>query len=431
MPGQNRSKLLKFPASLILAFLIVACTTETQDAPAVSEPSISVTPTTSMIETTVPTDPVDILTIWVPIFLSPYEDTPEGMLLSERFTAFEELNPDIKLQIRIKDEDGPAGLLETLSSASIAAPSALPDIVALDPVSLNSAALKGLVIPLEDVYETPSVPTWYQHAIDSVYFGDSYFGIPFVSNTDVFVYRQDAFENPPLGWTDLLTGTETFLFPGGDQEASFTLAQYISLNGTAQDEEGRPALKTSILRDVLEFYSTSERNGLLPLSSLQYLTSDQTWAVLEQIGVSSAVVPLRTFLQQTSSVIHSAQPFPTSDGDGIVLTRTYSWSIVATEDDRQARAVELINWLMIPDFLGPWANSLGMLPATSGALSHWPSDESTATVNQLVRVAVPFPNAETVAILGPALQNSIEEVLFNRSTPNAAALMAVEQVRNP
>ena len=72
-----------------------------------------------------------------------------------------------------------------------------------------------------------------------------------------------------------------------------------------------------------------------------------------------------------------------------------------------------------------------MLPATSAALTHWPSEGTTATVNQLVRAAVLFPNAETVGILGPALQISIEEVRFGRSTPNAAALMAVEQVSNP
>jgi ABC-type glycerol-3-phosphate transport system substrate-binding protein len=431
MPGQKRSKLLRLPALLFLAILIASCTTQTQDAPVASEPSVNVTPTTSAVETSEPSDPVSTLTIWIPKFLSPFEDTPEGTLLSERFSAFEEINPDLELRIRVKDEEGTAGLLETLNAASIAAPSALPDIVALDPVSLDTAVLKGLVIPLDEVYESPSVPAWYQHAIDAVYFGDSYFGIPFVSDTDVFVYRQEAFENPPLGWADLLSGTETFLFPGGDKEASFTLAQYLSLDGIVEDEEGQPSMKTNILRDVLEFYSASEKNGLLPLSSLQYITSDQTSAVLQQIGVSSAVVPLRTFLHSTPSLIFNAQPFPTSDGDGIVLTKTHSWSIVATKGDRQAHAAELIDWLMAPDFLGPWANSLGMLPATSAAISHWPSDETTATVNQLVRVAVPFPHAETVALLGPALQNSIEEVLFNRSTPNAAALMAVEEIRNP
>jgi maltose-binding protein MalE len=93
--------------------------------------------------------------------------------------------------------------------------------------------------------------------------------------------------------------------------------------------------------------------------------------------------------------------------------------------------IELLRWLMRPEFLGLWANSLGMLPATSEALSHWPSEGSTALVNQLVRVAIPSPNAETFATLGPPLQNAIEEVLFNRSTPHAAALSAVQQARNP
>lgn len=416
---------------MMLMIALTACSVETQDAPVATKASIQASPTTSSVETTVPTDTIETITIWIPTFLSPFENTPEGMLLAERLTAYEERNPDISLQIRIKDEDGPAGIFQSLSAASVAAPSALPDLVVLDPFSLKDAGLKELIVPINNLYETPTLPAWYQHAIDSVQSGDSFFGIPFVSSADVFAYRQEAFENPPLGWTDLLAGTETFLFPGGDKEAAFTLAQYLSLDGQIVDVEGQASLETSTLREILDFYLTSKENGLLPLSSLQYLTSNQTWTVLQGIGVSSAIMPLGVFLEQSEDDTFSAQPLPTSDGDGIVLTRTYSWSIVATETDAQIRAAELIDWLIKPEFLGTWAHTLGMLPATSAALSYWPSMETTAVVNQLVRVAVPFPDAEIVVTIGPALQNAIEEVLFNRSTPNAAALKAVEQVSSP
>lgn len=427
MPG-----LKKVVSSFLLLILILtSCTSGTEEPPDPTEPNVQATPTSSMIETPVPTDAVEYLTIWLPTFLSPFQETPEGILLAERLAAYEELNPDLSIQIRIKDEEGPAGLLESLSAASSAAPSALPDLIALDPFSLYSAATRGLIIPLNDIYETPALPTWYQHGIDSVYIGDSHFGIPFASSADVFAFREEAFENPPLGWADLLAGTETFLFPGGDKNAAFTLAQYLSLDGPTEDDEGQVSLNTNTLREVLEFYLTSKENGLLPLSSLQYITSNQTWTVLQQVGVSSAVMPLDTFLEQASEGIFTAQPLPTSDGEGIVLTKTYSWSLVTDEPTQQALATDLIDWLITPEFLGAWAHRLGMLPATSAALSHWPSEETTATVNQLIRVAQPFPNKEIVTIIGPALQNSIEEVLFNRSTANAAALMAAEQVRNP
>jgi ABC-type glycerol-3-phosphate transport system substrate-binding protein len=431
MPGPKKLNPFILFASMILAIAFTACSGETQKAPDATKPSIQTSPTPNSVETAIPTDTVEILTIWIPTLLSPFEDTPEGSFLADRITAYEEGNPDISLQIRIKDVDGPAGLLESLTAASVAAPSALPDLIVLDPYSLNAAALKGLIIPVNAIYETPTLPTWYQHAIDSVQYGDSHFGIPFLSSTDVFAYRQDAFENPPLGWADLLAGDETFLFPGGEKHAAFTLAQYLALDGPTVDEEGQVSLQTSKVREILDFYLTSKENGLLPLSSLQYLTSNQTWTVLQGIGVSSAVVPLRTFLQQSEGSRFSAQPFPTSDGEGIVLTSTYSWSIVTTDPDTQSMAVELIDWLMQPEFLGTWAHTIGMLPATSAALGYWPSSETMAMVNQLVRVAVPIPGADIMSTSGPALQNAIEEVLFNRSTPNAAALMASEQVKTP
>ena len=431
MLGQKKSNLITSSALLMLTIVFGACTSETQVGPTPAEPSPSITPTSSAINTAVPPQSGEVITVWVPTFLAPDEDTPAGKLFLDQISEFEGKYPDVEIQIRVKDEGGPAGLLETLTAASAAAPSALPDIVALDPVSLNTAALKGIVIPLEGLYVAPSLPDWYQHAIDSVYIGEDFFGIPFVSDTDIFAYRQDAFETSPLGWANLLAGTETFLFPGGDKEASFTLAQYLSLNGTTRNEEGNPDLEKDLVRKIFEFYYTAAENGLLPLSTLQYRTSGGTWDILRQFIVSSAVIPLRIYLHQAPASTFNAQPLPTSDGDGIVLTRSYSWSIIVGSDEHHPIATELLSWLMMPDFLGPWANALGMLPATSEALSHWPSEDSAALVNQLVRVAIPSPNAETFATLGPPLQNAIEEVLFNRSTPNAAALSAVQQVRNP
>jgi ABC-type glycerol-3-phosphate transport system substrate-binding protein len=430
MLGQKKPNRFTLSALLMLTMVFGACTTETQVGPTPAEPSPSITPTSSASNTAVPPQSGEVITIWVPSFLAPDEDTHGGKLFFDQIKNFEEEYPDVDIQIRVKDEDGPAGLLETLTAANAAAPSALPDIVALDPVSLNTAALKGIVIPLKGIYAAPSLPDWYQHAVDSVYIGENFFGIPFASDTDVFAYRQKAFETSPLGWADLLSGTETFLFPGGDKEASFTLAQYLSLDGTIRNEDGNPDLEKDIVREILEFYSTAAENGLLPLSTLQYRTSDGTWDFLRQFVVSSAVIPLRVYLQQAPGETFNAQPLPTSDGDGIVLTRSYSWSIVVGSDEHHPIVNELLSWLMRPEFLGPWANALGMLPTTSEALSHWPSEGSAALVNQLVRVAIPSPNAEIFATLGPPLQNALEEVLFTRSTPNAAALSAVQQVRN-
>jgi ABC-type glycerol-3-phosphate transport system substrate-binding protein len=202
MPGRNKINPSTLPALMMLVIALTACSVETQDAPVATKASIQASPTTVSVETTIPTDPIETITIWIPTFFSPFENTPEGILLAERLTAYEERNPDISLQIRIKDEDGPAGIYQSLSAASVAAPSALPDLIVLDPFSLKDAGLKELIVPINNLYETPTLPAWYQHAIDSVQSGDSFFGIPFVSSADVFAYRQEAFENPPLGWTD-------------------------------------------------------------------------------------------------------------------------------------------------------------------------------------------------------------------------------------
>ena len=51
--------------------------------------------------------------------------TPAGELLGDRLKSFADQN-NLSLNVRIKSQSGPAGLLESLEITSLAAPSAMP-----------------------------------------------------------------------------------------------------------------------------------------------------------------------------------------------------------------------------------------------------------------------------------------------------------------
>jgi ABC-type glycerol-3-phosphate transport system substrate-binding protein len=371
------------------------------------------------------------LTIWLTPTFAPDPSTPAGSLLEERLIAFQQNNPGISVIVRLKDEQGPGGLLETLLTAHNVAPSVLPDVIAIDPIALRSAALKGLLIPLDGLVAQPNSPEWYDYAISTTYDLGSFFGLPFASDAEVLAYKTDRYPEAPSSWSDLLTSSATFIFPAGDPNAAFTLFQYTALDGPLYDDNGMPTLDPVILNDLFTFYHSAHVSGVLPTSIFQHLSPADTWDSLKSEQVSSAVVPLSSFLAEGNSETISAVPLPARTQPGISPTENWSWAIITPDQDLQSLAAELITWLTEPEFLGPWTYALGMLPPTTSSLALWPEDAEAALVSSLVTVAQPRPTAEELATFGPILHTAVEAVVLGRATPNEAAHNALEELRSP
>ena len=95
-----------------------------------------------------PTQPGPIpLRIWIPPEMDPEAEDKAAALFRSRLEEFVDLHEGVRLDVRIKSESGTAGLLESLSTTSAAAPLALPDLIALPNADLETAALKGLLHP--------------------------------------------------------------------------------------------------------------------------------------------------------------------------------------------------------------------------------------------------------------------------------------------
>ena len=168
-----------------------------------STPSVDVEIATQTPEVRQPSPtPKRNLTIWLTPAFAPDPSTSAGSLLEERLIAFQQTNPGISVIVRLKEEQGSGGLLETLLAAHNVAPSVLPDVIAIDPIALNSAALKGLLIPLDGLVAQPNSPEWYDHAISTTYDLGSFFGLPFASDAEVLAYRMDRYPEVPSSWAE-------------------------------------------------------------------------------------------------------------------------------------------------------------------------------------------------------------------------------------
>lgn len=420
-----------FSTLLILAVALVgACSNS--NATTIPTSSAVVTQTPNPTDNTIALSPVppQNITIWVAPTFEPDPTTLAGTLLADRLAAFEQANLGIRINVRIKDVSGPGGLLETLIAARDAAPSTLPDLIALDPLSLYVAATKDLIVPLDGLVEEPETPEWYEHALAATHIEDVFWGLPFASEADVLAYKIDQYPSSPFTWADLLAVPASFVFPVNDPDSSFTLAQYLAHEGPLSDEAGQPTIDTTVLGDVLAFYETALTLTVLPYSVYQYDSSTETWAALRSGLTASAVAPLSSFLSEGDLETTFAIPLPTRHESGVCPTETWSWAIVSNDPTRHNIASQLLTWLSQPEFLGPWTHALGMIPPTRSGLSHWPDGVKSAIVSNLVTVTQPKLFGETLATFGPPFHAAVEAILSGE-TPASAALAAAQVVQNP
>jgi ABC-type glycerol-3-phosphate transport system substrate-binding protein len=399
----------------------------------IQPPTPSVVPlaTSNPIADGTPSTPAAVLRLWVAPEFAPSQDRPSGLLMSDRLASFRNAHPGVALEVRLKARSGPAGLLESLVAAREAAPDALPDVISLDNASLGAAAIKGLILPLEGLTPAPATPGWFGFAAAGARVDGSYVGVPFGSDTTVLAYRIDEYATTPRSWNDILTGPSPVLLPLADPSAEFTFSQYLSLGGTLVDASGKPSLDSSVLSEILGFYARGWTSGILPPSVRQLSDSTATWDAFHGGAAAASAVGLPTYAGARSPRFESAALLPTRNGTGICLTDPWSWALIAREPVQSGLAIELIEWLSDPAFLGAWTHSLGLVPSSQPVLDQWPKDSLTDMANSLIPSARLIPSPEQLATFGPVFQAATDAVLRGSATPDQAAQSAAANLVRP
>src|SRR5262245_4420258 len=158
------SKVLRFVTLLIILSLAgCADLTSLLTTPTLTPSSPSTTtPETSNPATSTPSFSVEprILRVWLPPHFDPNADSNAAQLLRQRLAEFQASQRGLRIEVRIKAVEGKAGLLNSLSITSLAAPAALPDLIALSRVDLESAASTGLLRPMDGLSTLLDDPNW-------------------------------------------------------------------------------------------------------------------------------------------------------------------------------------------------------------------------------------------------------------------------------
>ena len=161
---------------------------------------------------------------------------------------------------------------------------------------------------------------------------------------------------------------------------------------------------------------------------LNITEADQAWERFLNGEGELAVVPAgRYWLEADESV--AAAPIPTRDGRPLTIARGWAVAMVTEDPARQMLALMLLEWLIAPDYNARWTQAAGYLPGTRSALRLWEvSREERAVLRGLLEAALPPPQPEVMAVVGPAMQDALKAVLRGRATPEEAVDAARERI---
>jgi len=397
-------------------------------------PDLTPTPTQAPVVDISPT-PVSTLelsrelTIWLPPEFDPEGEGKASALLKQRLNEFSEAN-DVKIHVRLKAPAGPGGLVESLISSSAAAPMALPSLAALSRSDLESAALKGLLIPLEGTSTALQGDDWYDYARQLSRVQDTSFGLPFAGDALLVVYRPSMVTPSPASWEGILNIKQPFGFPVANQQALATIALYQSAGGEVVDAQGRPMVDTQRLSQVLALYQQAAQNGVFPTWLSQYDSEAQVWQAYEKGLINSALTWSSLFLANLPADT-SALPMPSPSGGSLGLATGWNWVVTDPLPERRELTTHLAEWLVDPAFLGAWTEAAGYLPTRPSALMVWQDGSLKAVLSQVALSTRARPSNDILFILGPVVRDAVLSVIRMESDPVTAASTASQRISSP
>jgi ABC-type glycerol-3-phosphate transport system substrate-binding protein len=422
----------KHPVFLIVWLLFLTACGELPSSGINPTPTAAATSTRTPLphaEATPTRGPVT-LRVWLPPQFDPSSDLPASQLLQERLNEFTARRPDVHLEVRIKAQEGPGGLLDALTTASAAAPLALPDLVAVPRPILEAGALKGLLHPYDAFTQTLDGEDWYEYARQMGRLQNSTFGLPFAGDALLLVHRTAAVSEPPRDLASAMQASGPLVFPAADPQALFTLALYQAAGGGIQDGQERPFLDTGTLLRVLSFYQEAENSKLLPFWLTQYQSDDQAWQAFQNSQGQMVITWASRYLNGLSADI-AAAPIPTPSGEPFTLATGWVWALASPDPDHQVLSAELAEFLTESGFLAQWTAAAGYLPPRPSALEAWPDPTKSDLAAEIVTSAHLYPSADILTSLASPLQKATTEVLKQQVDPQTAAEEASNSLAAP
>jgi len=352
-------------------------------------------PLVNSTQTAPPATGARILRVWLPVRFDPNADTESAKLLKQRLADFETAHPRLKLDVRIKAEDGETGLLNSLAITNTAAPTVLPDLIALSRSDLEAAALKGLIHPIDGLSTILDDPNWYPYARELGHIQNIGYGLPFACDALVLFHRPDLEINT---WDEILASTEVLAFPGSDPQSLAALSLYVSAGGKLVNEQGLPTLEEQPLTQVLTLIQSAAEAKILLPAVVNYETGTQAYQAYHDGRATMAIA----WATDGSNATDALQLVPGLNNTPHTFATGWVWALAGSDPEVQQVATELAEYLIAADFADNWLKGNGFLP------TRLPQSQE---LNTILEAAHALPTDDVLSVVGPIMSQALTRIL--------------------
>lgn len=390
---------------------------------ATPEPSpVSPTPTLAMAS-----EQTTKLAIWVPARYDPSTKSNASTLLEKTIEDFEAQNPGTEIEIRVKADSNPAGLMESLTLTSAAAPDAMPSLALLSRSQMEEAARKGIIFPLDSLTESLEETDWYPFAKQLAIFRDDIYGLPLTGDALVLVFRSNKPAAQAPTWDEILNLGSSVLFAAADPQATVPIALYRSSGGNTEDILLNPEIQINELEKTLTLLATGAEKNVFPPWLINYQTDKQVMDLFMTQQGGWVITWLSNYLLADPENT-SLYPIPTLGVESATLANGSVWVLTDTNPERRLMSVRLAEFLTRSEFLSQWNLINNSLPPRPSALTAWPDTPLRSQLNQISLAASIRPPGEVITSIGPAIQEATLLILKKQSDPAKAASTAQERL---
>jgi multiple sugar transport system substrate-binding protein len=355
------------------------------------------------------------LELWVPPQFDPNGESDASKLLNQRLHDFLIQNPQVNLDVRVKAQAGPGGMMDSLNGASTVAQGALPSLVLLGRSDLVTAAGRNLIYPIEEVSSSVDENDWFTFARNMAIYQGSAYGLPFSSNAIGLLYRENTLTGDQPSWDEVLRRLNTLIFPAGDAEALVTLALYQSAGGNLDPQMGQVEINQEALASVFNIYDLARRSGVIRRDVLDLQTEEQAWNAFINSSADAAIV-------WANRIFSADEPLglallPLLGNEPLTLATGWSWCLTDNDEQKRVYAAALAEYLSSPDFLSIWAPVSGYLPVRPSSLAGFKEEGLKSSLSVLLASARLRPDRQIVKDISAQLEAAAGEVLSGSMTP--------------
>jgi multiple sugar transport system substrate-binding protein len=370
------------------------------------------------------------LSIWVPVQFDPNAKSPPALALVKVLQEFEVENLGVTVEIRVKAESGPSGLMETLGMAATAAPDAMPSLILLTRSQMEDASRRGIIFPYDGLTTVLEETDWYPFARELATFQGNMYGMPLSGDVLALVSRSSRPAAQSPTWEEIQNLGATVLFAAADPLAAVPLALYRSAGGRTQDEQLLPQIQTAELEKTLSLLAAGAEKNIFPPWLINYQTDEQVMHTFSNQQGGWVITWLSNYLADKPNDTN-LYPVPSLGTGSATFASGSVWALTDSNPERRQLSVKLAEFLGRSEFLSQWNLVNNTLPPRPSALTAWPDTPLRAQLNQVALAAKIRPPIDILTTLGPAVQEATILILKKQSDPAKAAQTAVQRLAAP